>query len=135
MFNLPVAILHKSDIPSNLTLELWHFLSLNPVFFPPFYFSRYKLHFCSYIFLFLVSLHSNTISLGAGFLAYSFCSFVYSQYIEEFLAHRRNTVLFLWNKQWPQDWKGQFSFQSQRKEMPKYVQTNAQLHSSHTLAK
>ena len=31
--------------------------------------------------------------------------------------------------------KGQFSFQSQRKAMPKNVQTNAQLHSSHTLAK
>ena len=29
-------------------------------------------------------------------------------------------------QQWPQDWKGQFSFQSQRK---------AKLHSSHTLAK
>ena len=26
-------------------------------------------------------------------------------------------------QQWPQDWKGQFSFQSQRKEMPKNVQT------------
>ena len=31
--------------------------------------------------------------------------------------------------------KGQFSFQSQRKEMPKNVQTTAQLHSSHTLVK
>ena len=31
--------------------------------------------------------------------------------------------------------KGQFSFQSQRKEMPKNTQTTAQLHSSHTLAK
>ena len=31
--------------------------------------------------------------------------------------------------------KGQFSFQSQRKAMPKYAQTTAQLHSSHTLAK
>ena len=38
-------------------------------------------------------------------------------------------------QQWPQDWKGQFSFQSQRKAMPKNVQTTAQLHSSHTLAK
>ena len=32
-------------------------------------------------------------------------------------------------------WKDQFSFQLQRKEMPKNVQTTAQLHSSHTLAK
>ena len=31
--------------------------------------------------------------------------------------------------------KGQFSSQSQRKAMPKTVQTTAQLHSSHTLAK
>ena len=38
-------------------------------------------------------------------------------------------------QQWPQDWKSQFSFQSQRKAMPKNAQTNAQLHSSHMLAK
>ena len=31
--------------------------------------------------------------------------------------------------------KSQFSFQSQRKAMPKNVQTTAQLHSSHTLVK
>ena len=31
--------------------------------------------------------------------------------------------------------KGRFSFQSQRKAMPNNVQTTAQLHSSHTLAK
>ena len=31
--------------------------------------------------------------------------------------------------------KGQFSFRSQRKAMPKNVQTTAQLHSSHRLAK
>ena len=38
-------------------------------------------------------------------------------------------------QQWPQDWKGQFSFQSQRKAMPKNAQTTAQLHSSHILVK
>ena len=38
-------------------------------------------------------------------------------------------------QQWPQDGKQQFSFQSQRKEMPKNVQTTAQLHSSHMLVK
>ena len=32
-------------------------------------------------------------------------------------------------------WKGQFSFQSQRKAMPKNAQTTVQLHSSHTLVK
>ena len=31
--------------------------------------------------------------------------------------------------------KGQFSFQSQRKAMPKHVKITTQLHSSHTLAK
>ena len=31
--------------------------------------------------------------------------------------------------------KGQFSFQSQRKAMPKNAQTTAQLHASHMLAK
>ena len=42
----------------------------------------------------------------------------------------------IWKTQrWPQDWKGQFSFQSQRKAMTKNAQTTAQLHSSHTLVK
>ena len=35
-------------------------------------------------------------------------------------------------QQWPRTGKGQFSFQSQRKAMPKNVQTTAQLHLSHT---
>jgi len=38
-------------------------------------------------------------------------------------------------QQWPQDWKGHFSFQSQRKAMPKNAQTTTQLHSSHMLVK
>ena len=38
-------------------------------------------------------------------------------------------------QQWPQAWKGQFSFQSQRKAMPKNAQTTTQLHSSHMLVK
>ena len=38
-------------------------------------------------------------------------------------------------QQWPQDWKYPFSFQSQRKAMPKNAQTTAQLHSSHILVK
>ena len=38
-------------------------------------------------------------------------------------------------QQWPQDWKSQFSFQSQRTAMPKNAQTTTQLHSSHTLVK
>ena len=38
-------------------------------------------------------------------------------------------------QQWPQDGKGQFSFQSQRKAMPKNAQTTTQFHSSHMLVK
>ena len=38
-------------------------------------------------------------------------------------------------QQWPQDWKCQFSFQSQREALPKSAQTTAQLHSSHMLGK
>ena len=38
-------------------------------------------------------------------------------------------------QQWPQDGKGQFSFQSQKKAMAKNAQTTAQLHLSHTVAK
>ena len=29
-------------------------------------------------------------------------------------------------QQWPQDWKGQFSFQSQRKSMPRNAQTTTE---------
>ena len=38
-------------------------------------------------------------------------------------------------QQWPQDWKSQFSFQSQRQAMPKKVQTTVQLSSFHMLAR
>ena len=38
-------------------------------------------------------------------------------------------------QQWPQDGKGQFSFQSQRRAMPKNIQTITQLLSLHVLAK
>ena len=38
-------------------------------------------------------------------------------------------------QQCPRTGNGQFSFQSQRKTMPKNAQTTAQLHSSHTLVK
>ena len=42
----------------------------------------------------------------------------------------------IWKSQlWPQELKGQFSFQSKRKSMPKKVQTTIELHSPHTLAK
>ena len=38
-------------------------------------------------------------------------------------------------QQWPQDWIYQFSFQSQRKAIPKNGQTTTQLHSSHMLVR
>ena len=38
-------------------------------------------------------------------------------------------------QQWLRTGKGQFSFQSQRKALPKNAQTTTQLHSSHTLVK
>ena len=38
-------------------------------------------------------------------------------------------------QQWPQDWKKSVFIQSQRKARTKNVQTTAQLHSSHMLAK
>ena len=38
-------------------------------------------------------------------------------------------------QQWPRTGKGQFSFQPQRKAMPKNAQTTTQLHSSHMLVK
>ena len=38
-------------------------------------------------------------------------------------------------QQWPQDWKSQFSFQSQRRAMAKNVQTTRQLHLFLMLAK
>ena len=45
-----------------------------------------------------------------------------------------STCQQIWKtQQWPQDWKSQFSLQSQRKAMPKNAQTTAKLHSSHTL--
>ena len=47
-----------------------------------------------------------------------------------------STFQQIWKtQQWPQDWKGQFSFQPQRKAMPKNAQTTAHMHSSHMLAK
>ena len=47
-----------------------------------------------------------------------------------------STCQQIWKtQQWPQTGKGPFSFQSQRKTMPKNAQTTAQLHSSHILVK
>ena len=44
-------------------------------------------------------------------------------------------ISIYWEKIFHRTGKGQFSFQSQRKAMPKNAQTTAQLYSSHTLVK
>ena len=79
----------------------------------------------------LESIATNKASGGDGIL------------VELFQILKDDTVKVLYSicqqiwktQQWPQDWKSQFSFQSQRKAMPKHAQTTAQLHSSHTLVK
>ena len=38
-------------------------------------------------------------------------------------------------QQWPQDWKSSSSIPTQRRAMPKKVEINAQLHSTHKLSK
>ena len=59
------------------------------------------------------------------------------QILEDALKVLHSICQQIWKtQQWPQDWKSfQFSFQSQRKAMPKNAQSTAQLHSSHTLVK
>ena len=59
------------------------------------------------------------------------------QILKDSAVKELNSIcLQIWKtQQWPQDWKIQFSFQSQRKAMPKNVQTTTQLYSFHMLAK
>ena len=47
-----------------------------------------------------------------------------------------STCQQIWKtRQWPQDGKSQLSFQSQRRAMPKSIQTAVQLHSFYMLAR
>ena len=62
--------------------------------------------------------------------------------VEEFQIQKDDAVKVLppicqqiWKTRGDRTGKGQFSFQSQRKAMPKNAQTTAKLHSSHMLAK
>ena len=59
------------------------------------------------------------------------------QILKDSAVKELNSIcLQIWKtQQWPQDWKIQFSFQSQRKVMPNNVQTTTQLHSFHMLAR
>ena len=79
----------------------------------------------------LGSITMNKIGGGDGFSAEQF------KILKDDAANVLHPVCQqIWKtQQWPQDWKCQFSFPSQRKAMPKNAQTTAQLHSSHTLAK
>ena len=51
------------------------------------------------------------------------------------VLHSMNACIFGTLSSGHRTGKGQFSFQSQRKAMPKDAQTTAQLHSTHTLVK
>ena len=59
------------------------------------------------------------------------------QILKDYAVKAMNSIFQqIWKtQQWTQDWKGQFSFQSQRRAIPKNVQTTAQLRSFHMLAK
>ena len=58
------------------------------------------------------------------------------QILKDAVKVLRSICQQIWKaQQMPQDWERSTSFQSQRKAMPKNVQTTAQLHSSHMLTK
>ena len=79
----------------------------------------------------LGSITTNKVSGGDGI----------SAELIQILKHSAVKMLYLifqqiWKtQQWPQNWKGQFSFQSQRKAILKNVPTTTLLHSSYMLAK
>ena len=79
----------------------------------------------------LESITTNKASGGDGFPVQLF------QILEDdAVKGLHSTCQQIWKtQQLPQDSKSQFSFQSQRKAMPKNAQTTAQLHSSHMLVK
>ena len=78
----------------------------------------------------LGSISANKASVGDGITVELF------QILKDDAVKVLNSICQqIWKtQQWPQDWK-KFSFKSQRKAIPKSVQTTAQLHSSHTLVK
>ena len=78
----------------------------------------------------LESITTNKASGGDGILIELF------QILKDDAVKVLHSSQQIWKtQQWPQDWKSQFSFQSQRKAMPKNDQTTTQLHSSHMLVK
>ena len=79
----------------------------------------------------LGSITMNKVSGGDGILAVLF------QILKDDAVKVLHSICQqIWKtQQWPQDWKCQFSFQSQGMAMPKNVQITAQLHSFHMLAK
>ena len=79
----------------------------------------------------LGSITTNKASGGDGIPA-ELCQIVKDDAVK--VLH--STSLQIWKtQQWPTTGKGQFSFQSQRRAMPKKALTTTQLHSSHMLVK
>ena len=79
----------------------------------------------------LGSITTNKVSGGDGISVELF------QILNDDAVKMRHSICQeIWKtQQWPQDSKGQFSFQSQREAMPRNAQTTTQLHSSHMLVK
>ena len=78
----------------------------------------------------LGSITTNKASRGDGIPVKPF------QILKDAVKGLHSICQHIWEtQQWSHTGKGQFSFQSQRRAMPKNAQTTAQLHSSHTLAK
>ena len=76
----------------------------------------------------LGSITTNKASGGDGISAELF------QYLKDDAVKVLHSICqHIWRtQQWPQDWKRSVFIQSQRKAMPKNVQTTIQLYSSHT---
>ena len=79
----------------------------------------------------LGSITTNKASGGDGISAELF------QYLKDDAVKELYSIYEqIWKtQQWPQDWKSQFAFQSQRRAMPKNIQSTKQLGSFHILAK
>ena len=75
------------------------------------------------------SITTNKASVGDGIPAELF------QILKDGAVKVLCSICKKFGKQWPQDWKGQFSFQSQRRAMAKECSTTTQLCSFHMLAR
>ena len=142
-FTLAISCLTASNLPwfMDLTFQfLWNIAlySIRPCFYHqshpqlgivyyfgsiPSFFLELFLHWSPVAYWAPTDLGSSFFSILSFCLFIQFMGFSRQEYWSglPFPSHRTGT--------------GQFSFQSQRKAMPKDAQTTAQLHSSHTLVK